>query len=273
MITTSIDIETTSLSPESGLPIQIGAVVFDTNSPEFKILGKYSKIIGWSELHGQPTALGMNAAIIKEMSELNHLHRKYVMDMMHFKMNSFQRDDITPQEAQDLRQEALAKLDQRAYEIYHKYVEPDKVTSDFVAFLERSGAYYTDENGKKHLNMCGKNITSFDLPYLKQTISDWAKLIRPHYRTLDPGTMYSLPTDEVLPNLELCMRRAKTIATHLPKYQQYKELFETTEVKHTGYEDAEYVAKLIWFYYKLEAPVWELLTHAIDVQGFQTSQT
>lgn len=43
MIAVSIDIETTSLSPKSGVPIQLGAVIFNTQSEDFKILGGIQK--------------------------------------------------------------------------------------------------------------------------------------------------------------------------------------------------------------------------------------
>lgn len=271
MIAVSIDIETTSLSPKSGVPIQLGAVIFNTQSEDFKILGGYSKVIGWDVLTGQPGALAMNAAIIKEMDILNSSARRLLMDSEHFRLNSFMRDDISPLEAAQLRKEKQEELAARTTELYSKYIESNRLTDDFIQFLKNNGGYYKDSNGKEHLNLCGKNIMQFDIPFLKETIEDFSSKIRYHYRTLDPCGLYFIPSDECPPNLELCMRRAKLITNHIPKYQKYKELFETTEVKHTGFEDAEYVAKLIWFYYKLESPVWLLLTECVDSRGTQTA--
>lgn len=259
MITTSLDIETTSLSPDSGVPIQLGAVVFDTESPEFENLGAYSKVIGWNVLTGQPGALSMNSVIIERMNERNKEWDRLTVEIERFKMTSFQRDDISPSEAAKLRIQKQKELQERNELLTSGYVRAQDLTDDFSNFLISHNAYYKDTKGKQHLNLCGKNIMNFDLPFLRQTITGFKDKIRYHYRTLDPGTMYSIPSDEVPPNLELCKKRAQQI-TMLPKYQKHRVLFEDTGVKHLAYEDALDVALLIWFYYKLEEPIHKLIT-------------
>jgi oligoribonuclease (3'-5' exoribonuclease) len=72
----------------------------------------------------------------------------------------------------------------------------------------------------------GKNFGSFDLQFLKM-IDNCPNF---HHRCLDAGSMYWLPEDEVLPNMDLCLERAG---------------FEFVGEKHDSVDDALNVVRLI----------------------------
>lgn len=75
----------------------------------------------------------------------------------------------------------------------------------------------------------GKNVGTFDLPFIEELpnyASYW--IIRKH-RTLDVGNLYVRPTDDVIPDLNECLRRAKI----------------NLETRHNGLDDALLNIKLI----------------------------
>lgn len=61
--------------------------------------------------------------------------------------------------------------------------------------------------------LAGKNIKSFDLPFLKEHGVDLDH--HTHHRTIDPGSMFLRPEDTVPPSLPECMRRAN-LTQHNP---------------------------------------------------------
>ena len=57
--------------------------------------------------------------------------------------------------------------------------------------------------GLDRLPLAGKNVMGFDYQFLPQEVKRWFA-----HRSLDPGSMYALPTDKRPPDTSECCRRA-----------------------------------------------------------------
>lgn len=124
-----------------------------------------------------------------------------------------------------MNQELIKKIYMRTPEEGVKYVKPGEVSEEIMNF-------FPDSLLDTH-TFAGKNIASFDIPFLraKGYLDDMLKI---HRRYLDPSILYWDPnTDDSLPNLELCKKRAG-----------YKH-----NVNHTAIEDARDVVNLIRSYF------------------------
>lgn len=112
-------------------------------------------------------------------------------------------------------------------------VEHSKVAEEFAKFLKDNSV---EKNGGCYkINVAGKNFATFDKLFLEQ-LPDWKKHIQITQRILDPAILFWDPlTDETLPNLEECKRRAG---------------LSTTKVAHTAVEDALDVIELLRTKYK-----------------------
>lgn len=124
-----------------------------------------------------------------------------------------------------MNQVLIKKIYMRTPEEGVKYVKPGEVSEEIMNF-------FPDSLLDTH-TFAGKNIASFDIPFLraKGYLDDMLKI---HRRYLDPSILYWDPkTDDSLPNLELCKKRAG-----------YKPT-----VNHTALEDARDVVNLIRSYF------------------------
>jgi len=81
--------------------------------------------------------------------------------------------------------------------------------------------------GDRSVTFAGKNFGSFDYQFLRQH-SEWAH-IRHSYRFLDVGSMFWLPADEEVPDLQECLNRARI----------------DHKINHVAVDDAMAVVKLI----------------------------
>lgn len=107
------------------------------------------------------------------------------------------------------------------------------VAEEFAIWLQREGL--ESEGGLIKINVAGKNFATFDKLFLEQ-LPNWKKNIRITQRIMDPAILYWDPkTDETLPNLEECKKRAG---------------MSVTTVAHTAVEDALDVIELIRLKYK-----------------------
>lgn len=94
-------------------------------------------------------------------------------------------------------------------------LEKGKVFDDLCTLEELPGkldGWFTflsgNEGDFKKFVLCGKNVSSFDMAFLKMVPGwDFAAKWFGH-RALDIGPMYTLPTDEVPPDLKECLKRA-----------------------------------------------------------------
>ncbi len=190
----SIDIETSGLSPKNCDIIQFAAVIDDLANPrpieELPKLVLYFKQPVYS---GEPYALSMHSEIFKKLAKNN-----------------------TRSEGHEI------------------FCEIKDLPYLLKGFLSRNGFGFTVDSNATYLKECyevnvaGKNAAGFDIPFLKEKISDWDGIYFRH-RVLDPAILYYEKGDEALPDTKKCMERAGI----------------SGEVAHTALEDALVVVKLI----------------------------
>jgi hypothetical protein len=106
------------------------------------------------------------------------------------------------------------------------YVNPFKFGNMFKNFLIDNG--YTKSRDLVYINVAGKNPGSMDMPFLTKK-TDVAKHVRMRHKVLDPGIMWMKHSDESIPGLGECKKRAG-----LPE-----------EVAHNAIDDAIDVVKLL----------------------------
>lgn len=181
MIYVSLDIETTGLDPQSCDVLEVGAFLEDTNNllPREEVPSFHKYL--WREIYrGQPYALDMNAHIFKKMLEL-----KKSAGIGHFHDN----------EKRLISAEYL--WEHFKWWIYsnRKMWEGTKFNDDKTFFI----------NEMPTLVVAGKNVSGFDIPFLK-LLPGMPKF---HHRVIDPAMLYFNPrTDSVPPDLKECKKRA-----------------------------------------------------------------
>lgn len=106
-----------------------------------------------------------------------------------------------------------------------KIIYFDLFSKDFAYWLSSNGI-----NISKPINIAGKNVASFDLPFLRN-LPEFTETFKIKQRILDPAILYFEPSIDKygLPNLEDCKKRAGLHAT----------------VAHTALADAWDVVELI----------------------------
>jgi hypothetical protein len=105
----------------------------------------------------------------------------------------------------------------------------DHLPTALTAFFLKNGYNQNDKNGNIYINPAGKNLSSFDIPFLKSKIKDWGSIYFLN-RSIDPAILYfDLENDNSLPDMKKCMERAGIAG----------------EVAHTAIEDALVVVKLL----------------------------
>lgn len=104
----------------------------------------------------------------------------------------------------------------------------------FKDFLVNNG-FEPEENGCIYIQAAGKNFASFDLLFLHQ-LPNWRDHIRISHKILDPVMYYiDYTTDQSLPSLEECKRRAG---------------FQDPVVTHDALDDALDVVRLLRSHYR-----------------------
>ena len=104
-----------------------------------------------------------------------------------------------------------------------------ELAGQFKDFLLNNG-FEAAEKGYIHIQAAGKNFATFDLLFLNQ-LPNWRDHIRISHKILDPVMYYiNYETDESLPSLEECKRRAG---------------FQDPAVSHDALADAQDVVRLL----------------------------
>jgi oligoribonuclease len=171
----SIDIETTGLDPQKCQVLQIGAVIEDTNRVmPLDQLAKFNCIVEHQEYVGQPTALAMNAKILKVLGDMERL---------------------------------VDKEERVNYRKVNNIVPVGMVAQSFSMWLIANG-FKATETGAVKINAAGKNFATFDKLFLQNIIS-WTAKIQMRQRIIDPAILFvDWINDDSLPNLNSCIRRA-----------------------------------------------------------------
>jgi len=189
----SIDIETTGLSPENCDIIQFAAVLDDLKNPKpLAELPKFEAIIlKRYGYQGHPFALSMHS-------------------------NLFKKIDI-----------AIKKNLEICPTTGVRFLQICELPQALELFLLSNG--FDQNHGKMYVNVAGKNIGQFDLPFLNAKIKDWGS-IKFLSRVIDPAILYfDIQKDISLPDMKTCLERAGL----------------AEEVAHTALEDALVVVKLL----------------------------
>lgn len=172
----SLDIETTGLVPEKHEILEIGAVLFDTDSEEPTGKEFHVRIIHYNDFNADPLALTMNSSLLREIYEDN--------------------------------------LPSMTYE------------DAFKSFEE-----WLAKNAVERISVCGKNVGSFDVPFLKAKGFPTEKWF--DCRVLDPSILFWQPQiDKFLPGSQKLYSRAGI----------------KTDVAHRALDDARQVGAIVWNY-------------------------
>lgn len=201
----SIDIETTGIEKNKNNQIlEFGALIFDTDQgfKPCRTLNKtFTKRLIHKNLSGSPFALNMNKGLIEGLVKYEQLKQK--------------------------RHKGICT--EAEHDFIEMYIEPTELVTEFKKWLIQNDAY----DGTNSLNVAGKNVGLFDIPFLENTIDNWISDVKTRRRVLDPAILYTNSTDDKeLPNLEECKKRSG--------------LFTDDRVTHVALDDAEDVAILIW---------------------------
>lgn len=232
MVITSIDIETTGLNPDNCQILQIGAVVFRTDTEKFEAISTYNKIMLHPIITGDPFALNLNTEIIKRIHEYNEKSKEYER----------KRKELMMIQSPETYEIESKKLESLKIDIKENSVTCDTFVDDFVNFMDMSFAFYMDDNNKKHANVAGKNYMGFDNNFLKK-IDNWEKRTHFHRRCFDPSIIYANGNDNCLPSLSECKQRCIEHA----KKNNINPPFINSTVSHDALDDAFDVAELIWY--------------------------
>jgi DNA polymerase III epsilon subunit-like protein len=190
----SIDIETTGLSQENSDILQFAVVLDDLKNPKpLEELPRFQAIFMQDNYKGNPFALSMHSEIFKKIDMAKKKNLEYCPD-------------------QDIH-----------------FMPIDHLPTALTAFFLKNGYNQNDKNGNIYINPAGKNLSSFDIPFLKSKIKDWGSIYFLN-RSIDPAILYfDLENDNSLPDMKKCMERAGIAG----------------EVAHTALEDALVVIKLL----------------------------
>jgi DNA polymerase III epsilon subunit-like protein len=190
----SIDIETTGLSPENSDILQFAVVLDDLKNPRpLEELPRFQAIFMQDSYNGNPFALSMHSEIFKKIDMAKKKNLEYCPD-------------------QDIH-----------------FMPIDHLPIALTAFFLKNDYHRNDKNGNIYINPAGKNLSSFDIPFLKSKIKDWGSIYFLN-RSIDPAILYfDLENDNSLPDMKKCMERAGILG----------------EVTHNALEDAFVVVKLL----------------------------
>jgi DNA polymerase III epsilon subunit-like protein len=190
----SIDIETTGLDFQKCDIIQFAAVIDDLSEREpIKELPKLNVYFTKDHYVGEPIALSMHSDIFKKIA----LARK----------NKVEYDEVSESH----------------------FANIEDLPSIFRNFLTKNGIEENIRTGAIVINVAGKNIGGFDIPFLKEKIKDWEQVYF-RQRVLDPSILYmNIETDKEIPDSKTCMERAGIKGA----------------VSHTALEDAMVIVELI----------------------------
>lgn len=178
----SVDIETTGLDPQQCVPLELAAVLGDTKHlPELATLRLL--IVPEDEsplLDANQWCKDNLAGLFAELRQVipDH-HTKMVIDPVRGGHANFWGE-----------------------------CRASQVDEALTVWLSRNGFSRDEKDDKYHVNVAGKNVASFDLPFLKHNCPGWGSSVRFRHRVVDPTPFFAREGDEVLPDLGTCLERA-----------------------------------------------------------------
>jgi oligoribonuclease (3'-5' exoribonuclease) len=170
----SADIETTGLDPETCDILEVAAVIDNTevNMP-IDELPAFQALVHAKNVRGEPFALQMNAAILKEIA-LAKIENDYDCDVV--------LENKLP------------------CNFVGKIVTREYISLSLENWLKSYGI------NTNNVVVAGKNFASFDKLFLMK-LPHWK--IKFHYRSIDPGMLYWRFNDQEVPGMTTCLKRAE----------------------------------------------------------------
>lgn len=205
----SVDIESTGLdiTAKDAMILSVGMIVDDLANPQ--PYEKLPKIHVMVDVHNTPikgelVAITMNGHLLSEIQRLGNLSRAAKIG------DSLTFDGVSCGDF------------------------PGKGHVDHLLMRCMAGDYlaaFIQDNFKgTKVTIAGKNVGSFDVPFLEATWPDLFRYTKRNHAFIDPAVLYMLPTDDKVPSLGLCKERAG---------------FADTAVAHTALADAWDVCRLL----------------------------
>lgn len=178
----SIDIETTDLDETKGQILEVAAICDDFQSP-FDELPKFHVILNQRLITGGPTALSINADLIRAISELEICRYK--------QLSAYEGDNVSE------------KTRERLIRGVTQFIEPDQLDKKMKSWFQT----LPKANAPK-IAPAGKNFGGFDKIWL-QKVGGFICHKWMIHRSLDPAMLYMDPKiDAVPPGLRTCLERA-----------------------------------------------------------------
>lgn len=188
----SIDLETTGLDPDKCQIIELAAVIDDLVTP-FEELPKFRYLVKEPTYKGEPYAFSMHAALFREIAT----------------------SGMTPTHIPFPHDEYGAV----------KVVGPESTV------ISRLAGWLAENNVTPGLFLAaGKNFAGFDARFMRRLPQ--ADLFTWEHRVLDPGPLYMVPTDTIVPSTSTCMDRAEAqgMETHNIPGDPHTALYDTLMV-------------------------------------------
>ena len=160
------------------------------------------------------------AAVLDNLSDLKPLDQLPVFHT-YFVKDKYIGEPV----AFSMHSEIFKRIAERDIKKYN-FMSATKIGGQFRKFLVKNG--YKEEKDRVTINVAGKNFAAFDLQFLNRQ-TDLAKHVKIRHKILDPAILYYQDSDEALPGLEECKKRAGLDST----------------VAHNALDDARDVIRLL----------------------------
>jgi len=262
-----LDLETTGVDVENGSILEIGLVGYDTNNVnslnDLYSAPKLTILIYHQHLNNANIeALALNKELIAEIAELaNRFGDSYSIENRSF-AHLISNQDNHEVWLVDNNKATFVMLD---WLVRNNLVEKTKYFDK--VYNENPNAFIDDLRNRvinsrhmdgelidslkymfKGITVAGKNVATFDIPYLRNNLPFFKNIVKVKHRMIDPSIVYTVASDNEVPNLYNCMKR----------------IGFTSDTAHRAVEDVIDVLVLIYFHFK-KSPFKVLF--AIDVDG------
>jgi oligoribonuclease len=205
----SIDIETTGIDREKCEILSIGAVIEDTeNIKPIEELPKFHSAIKRYDrqgFYGEPTALIMNAELIKSISDYDRCK------------NQEEKNELVNKTGMQFMDETTIVTEFYYWMYANGAFEIGKELGELVTRHPEYGIVpHINRAPKAVINVAGKNFATFDKVFLEK-LPRWKQLIEIRNRILDPAILFvDWKSDKALPGLNACKDRAgiEGLVTH-----------------------------------------------------------
>ena len=115
---------------------------------------------------------------------------------------------------------------------------PDEVLAQLREFLLANG-FKLDKKNRVAFTMAGKNVGTFDLPFLRQ-LPGWGTLVKSEPTVLDPAAFYlNWHKDSRLPSMLICQARVGDAAPHVA-HEALADALEVVRLLRPFYERPAY---------------------------------